>query len=277
MGKIDKMNKCYLIIFIFCINSINALSEEQLNQREKAEIDVFSNVWQGGFFIGDPLEKRLPSHEKSQYHMHYVEYKGETISCLHAVYLECIKPYINSNTNVLEIGPGRGAWTRCFIKHSAEKIICVDAKSAKDNGFWEHVGHQENILYHKVNDFALDCIENNSIDYVFSALTFCHISPMMINEYFKSIFKKMRSGAQAFIMYADYDKYNGHYKKLGLGQSRIKENFEEIYNGKISIEPRWYHLGINDAKTMLEEIGYVVINADIDIDNRDPIAHFIKP
>ena len=55
------------------------------------------------------------------------------MSCMHATYLACIQSYIGTETNVLEIGPGRGAWTRCFVKHNAKSVICVDAQTAEDN------------------------------------------------------------------------------------------------------------------------------------------------
>lgn len=263
-----------LVILPLAINGYN-LSPESQKEREKAEINTFASIWQGGFYIGNPLEKAC--RDSSQFQTHVVSYKGERMSCLHAVYLECIKPYVNETTNVLEIGCGRGAWTRCFLKHNAQHITCIDAKTAKDNDFWLFTNHPKNVSYFKVNDCSLHEIEDDSLDYVFSALAFCHISPALIKAYLTNMFKKMRSGAHAFIMYADYDKYNNHYKSLGHSQSRIKENLEVFYSNHNNLKARWYHLGIDTMHNMLEEIGYTIVSSDIDIDYRDPIAHFIKP
>ena len=51
-------------------------------------------------------------------------------------------------------------------------------------------------------------IPDNSIDYVFSYDAFCHVSYEGIQEYAENMYWKMKSGAVAFWMVADYEKYN---------------------------------------------------------------------
>lgn len=68
--------------------------------------DSFKALWRGGYYEGDPLDPVGPS---SYGQFGYV-------SGLYLTYLVCIKPYVGPNTTVLEIGPGRGAWTRCFVR-----------------------------------------------------------------------------------------------------------------------------------------------------------------
>ena len=49
---------------------------------------------------------------------------------------------------------------------------------------------------------------DDSVDYFFSFGVFCHLKPEMCETYLTSLAKKMRAGSHAFLMIADYDKYN---------------------------------------------------------------------
>lgn len=62
-------------------------------------------LWEGGYYEGDPLDPV----GRSSYGA------GGYISVLHAVYLTCVRPYVNADTLALELGPGRGAWTRALL------------------------------------------------------------------------------------------------------------------------------------------------------------------
>lgn len=166
-------------------------------------------------------------------------------------------------------------------------MTCLDALSAEHNQFWDFVGNHKNITYFQIKDFLLNELEDNSIDFVFSFGTFCHISSLMCYEYFKNLYTKLRSGAQGFVMYADFDKKN----KFAATYNRPDHAYEkfEAYaeleffrkqhdNDDFSPAPStWYHLGIERAEIMLKELGYEVINRDININERDPIIHFRKP
>lgn len=265
---------------------------------EKAAIDAFDEVWDGGYFEGDPLDPMGPS---TYGLMGYV-------SVLHAVYLACIKPYVDTSTTVLEIGPGRGAWTRCFVECGARRIWCVDAKTADANCFWEYVGRHESIRYVKVEDFSLRAVPDDSIDYFFSFGCFCHIAPPHVETYIGNLSKKLRSGARGFLMIADYDRVTEAVRRLDmLSFERVRES--PAFKGHrlrllrlclavlMKIWPlkrthlrerpvgeadapdarRWYHLGIDAACTMLEKHGFEVLDRDMGVVHRDPVVRFRKP
>ena len=71
----------------------------------KAEIDSFGNLWRGGYSEGDPLDPFCPSGYGPLGYL----------SVLYATYLVCIQPYVNRSSHVLEIGPGHEAWTKCML------------------------------------------------------------------------------------------------------------------------------------------------------------------
>lgn len=69
------------------------------------ELRQFQGLWDGGYYEGDPLDPLSGSNYRQFGYM----------SILHATYLWCIKPYVAADTVALELGPGRGAWTRALL------------------------------------------------------------------------------------------------------------------------------------------------------------------
>ena len=255
-------------------------------------IKNFRNIWGGGYYEGNPLEPLAPS-----------EYGAlGYLSIIHAIYLMCIKPYVDGTTSVLEIGPGRGAWTKCFVERGAKKIACVDAAPAEHTGFWECVGKHENVDYHVAEDFSLSMIEDSSIDYFFSFGVFCHIHPSGVEKYLQALSTKMRSGTHGFLMIADYEKYNKAvsqpdrytFGNMFVGRRFIpmKITWSAVYsvvsplrfrpkdiNESAAIDTaglRWFHLGADNAARLLKQSGFEVVDQDIGISHRDPILHFKK-
>jgi phospholipid N-methyltransferase len=259
--------------------------------RHKSEIKLFADLWKGGYFEGDPLDPMAPS---GYGHFGYV-------SCLHATYLRCIRPYVSESTRVLEIGPGRGAWTKCFVERKAAQIWVLDALSADHNGFWDYVGHRPNVHYYQVEDNLCSMVADGSIDYCFSFGTFCHISPRNVEDYMRSIFLKLRPGGVGFVMIADYEKFNSmlaNEERLSIFRSLVGRRllpirilwrlvFSVLRTHKVSrldaLEDgtpspgRWYHLGAANCAQMLQAIGFKVIDVDVGVNHRDPIVHFEKP
>jgi hypothetical protein len=186
----------------------------ELPKRLRNEIDSFSGLWSGGYYEGDPLD---PMGNSSYGPLGFV-------SILHATYLTCIKPYVRPDMNVLEIGPGRGAWTKCLL--GARSVWCADVASAEENGFWEYVGPSPHVHYVQVDDFSLAEFPEDHFDFLFSFGVFCHISPDGVRAYFESLWSKLRPGAHAFVLIADYEKYNravAYYGRLGLDRAVRKQ------------------------------------------------------
>ena len=77
------------------------------------------------------------------------------------------------------------------------------------NEFWQYLGNEAKdvIKYLQVNDFNLDFIEDNSLDFTFSYDVFCHLSYSSIETYLNSLYKKSKPGGKLLIMYADPAKY----------------------------------------------------------------------
>lgn len=222
-------------------------------QKAQSELESFHKIWSGGYYEGDPLD---PLSRSKYGRMGYM-------SILHAVYLCCIKPYLDRGTVALEIGPGRGAWTKALLP--AREVWALDALSAQHNGFFEYVGQQPQVRYFQVNDFSCSMLPENHFDYVFSFGCLCHVSFDGIMAYARNLYPKLKSGANCFWLVADYDKYNRTLTEfdrydivcnmLPPGRirtvikwpvDRVRPNLMQLKDKSEDDNPRparWYHAG----------------------------------
>lgn len=264
------------------------------NARElQLELGSFRDVWPGGYYGGDPADPAFGLWGLTSF-----------IGVSHAVYLACIKPYVNDRATVLEIGCGRGAWTRLML--GAREIYCLDALPPEHNRFDEYVGRHDHVHYVTVEDFSLKEVPLAAIDFVFSYDALCHVSFAGISEYARNLFARMRPGAQGFWMVADFRKYNefisrqNRYNVLQCLLPRQKHPFARkllervifLLNGwnarRYQLAPldeceddlarpgRWYHAGVTRACEMLERNGFTIVQADMGFDFRSPLIHFRK-
>ncbi len=251
------------------------------------EIESFEGLWTGGYYEGNPLAPL----SKSTYGIYGY------VSILHAVYLRCIKPYINDKTVALEIGPGRGAWTKAML--DAKEVWALDALSAEYNQFFEYLNHPKNVKYFQVEDFECKQLPENHCNYMFSFGCLCHISFEGISAYAANIFDKLQSGSNCFWMIADKKKYGEFIERAddfdiwnALSPKRrnlaplkyVFRQFSKIarpqfmkVNEFAENQGQWYDAGTERVCAMLEKIGYKIVEPDINLLPRDPMIHFIKP
>jgi hypothetical protein len=262
------------------------MTDDRLGQ----ELASFQELWKGGYWAADPLR-----HQGSAYGIF-----GQ-MGTSHATYLRCIKPYVHEQSAVLEIGPGRGAWTKTFLR--AKRVHCMDALSAEHNGFWENVGKLDHVTYEQVRDFACGSLQDDTFTYAFSYDALCHVSFEGITAYAKNLFPKLRAGADCFFMVADYEKYNAfvaaldEYSALATLLPKNKMPWlkalwrpvNRFYARRYGLRHldvreddtprpgRWYHAGTGRTCALLRDVGYEVRDEDVGTDFRSPIIHFAKP
>jgi len=262
-------------------------------EASQAELASFQGLWPGGFFEGDPSDPAFGLWGVTSF-----------LGVSHAVYLGCCKPYVNPSTVVLEIGCGRGAWTKLMLH--ARELYCLDALSAEHNRFHEYVGRHSHVVYIQVQDFSLREIPLDSIDFVFSYDALCHVSFAGISEYAENLFPRMRKGAHAIWMVADCGKYNAFLRRqaqlcvlnalfprrdlfLLRGLHRLIVSGIVAWNNRryrlaplsateddIPRPGRWYNAGTARTCEMLRACGFTVLDPDMGFDFRSPLIHFCK-
>lgn len=263
----------------------NRLLREVQSFRETREGGA---LWKGGYFEGDPLDPMGPSSYGA----------GGYMSVLHATYLAAIRPYVTEETVALEIGPGRGAWTRCLL--GAREVWAVDVLSAEHNEFWEYVGRHDHVRYLQVDDFSCRELPDDHFTYLFSFGCLCHVSFEGIAAYLDNLWPKLRSGAECFLMVADYEKVNraasdsrailasrtapegkrGDLVRLAWrlsGRDRLPWSHMRADEDQEPRQGRWYHAGTERIAALLEDRGYDVRDEDMSLNHRDPVVHFVRP
>jgi phospholipid N-methyltransferase len=267
-------------------------------------VALWEGFWKGGYYEGEPLD---PFGESSYAQMGFM-------SVLHAIYQVCIKPNVTPGANVLEIGPGRGAWTKTML--AAEEIWCLDVNTAEHNGFWQHVGEENRhkVRYLHVSEFSCSELPNEHFDFLFSYGTFCHIPVEGQRLYFRNLLGKMRKGAHAAIMVADYDKYNAAVRQYGnlsvalrrypstlkfgrrlFDLGRTLRDAATLLTGRrppgVLFDPMalresgaveraqgaWFHAGIDETCRFVQSVGWEVVNRDIGLCVRDPLILLRRP
>lgn len=259
-----------------------------MNTKLRDELRSFQQLWEEGYFEGDPLKPLA----RSGY--------GQLgfLSTLHATYLRCIKPYVNAGAVALEIGPGRGAWTRSLLP--CREIYALDALPEEHNGFFAYLGHPKHVKYFQVGDFSCAMLPDDHFTYMFSFGCLCHVSFAGISEYAANLHPKLKRGANCFWMVADYDKYNAAVSNLddlsiwaalmpGRGGRYLpvrwlfrylmrREKLQRLAADE-NDDPRpgrWYDAGIERTCSMLSKVGYEIVDPDVGTCLRDPVIHFMK-
>jgi hypothetical protein len=269
--------------------------------KEREMIAKQDGVYKGGFLQGDPMDP---------YGLNEYAQLG-FMNILYAVYQVCIKPYAKPGVNSVEIGPGTGAFTKAMLP--SQEVWCLDAQSAEDNRFWEYIGpaYKNKVKYFKVTDFACSDLPDNHFDFLFSFGCFCHMPWEGQSKYYANLYRKLRRGANAMIMFADDDKWNAAIAKYGdfsisiqgpeenafsftarsaarflrnvlqgttNHHCRIWHKFNPVNSKVDHLSGRqWDSPGIQTVCDFLQATGYEVVNPDVGLCIRDPIIHFRKP
>lgn len=238
-----------------------------MNKLQK-EINSFQKVWKGGYKTGYSNKRNQAG-------------------------LEVYLANKLSGNNLLEIGCGGGQWSKFILNLEIfEKIYCIDVLSEEHNEFWKYLGKdaQKVVEYIQVENFNLDFIEDNSLDYVFSYDVFCHLSFSSIDAYLSSIYKKCKKGAKVLIMYADPEKYleSEPENRNHVIKYLPKKKFVHKVSKKILIkdalmdkdgepsdpnfEPRWFWLGKDNFISLCDKYNFSIIEEDLNIDKTNPIT-----
>ena len=170
----------------------------------------------------------------------------ETIDPLRYVKDHFLLPYVDSNTRIIEIGPGGGRWTRYMLK--ANKIFAVDFYQPILNELARNY-NLPNIQFVKNNGSDFPNIRENSIDFIFSFGTFVHLDFEIIEAYLDNIKPLLKVDANVIIQYSDKTKPLGYER---IADSRENRGFSDNDPERMRelIKAHGYTIYEEDTKTM---------------------------
>ncbi len=185
------------------------------------------------------------------------------------VFRKAIRPYLKPDSRVLELGPGKGAWSRALLRFlTAGQLHTVDFQ---DTAKWlEPNKYGGRLLCHQIDrnaDFSF--LADNYFDVVWSFGVLCHNNVSSISEVLANSLPKVKPGAYAIHEYGDWEKL----ERYGWQKGGVPLDFKSKPDDEI-----WWPR--NNQATMADlahESGWQVITPDLDLVRRDSIIVLRRP
>lgn len=132
------------------------------------------------------------------------------------VLLPRIKDFVPAE-NVLEIAPGRGRMT-AFLVGLSKKLTLVDLVPDCIDSCKKRFADQTHISYVVNDGRSLACVEDNSLDFVFSFDSLVHAEADVMEAYVKELAKKLKPDGAGFIHHSNLGAYWALLNKYILGK-----------------------------------------------------------
>jgi SAM-dependent methyltransferase len=156
------------------------------------------------------------------------------------VFTKALQPYLFAQAKVLELGPGKGSWTR------AGRLIC-----------------------HRVLDNNFEELSDGYFDVFWSFGVLCHNEASSILQILTNARRKMKPGAVAIHQYGNWEKLEA----FGWNRGGVPLDFKSKHDEEI-----WWPR--NDQRVMSRlatEAGWEVLSADLDLLQRDSLILLRNP
>jgi SAM-dependent methyltransferase len=146
-----------------------------------------------------------PSMSRVRYLWHRLRGGKRRPGDLSKVVKRYLRPYVEPESVVLEIGAGGGRWTQYLI--TARQVVIAELNPQ----FFDYLRSRfradaAKLRFYQTSGYELAGIDAASIDFAFSFGTFVHIEPSGIDQYLGEIWRVLRPGAVCSIQYADRTK-----------------------------------------------------------------------
>jgi SAM-dependent methyltransferase len=186
-------------------------------------------------------------------------------------FMRAVRPHLERSSLVLELGPGRGSWTRALLRYVPDGA--VHTVDYLDVSPWlppdEYGGR---LVCHQVDDNSFSTVPDGTFDVFFSFGVLCHNTTAAIGEIMRAALPKMRAGAVAVHEYGDWHKLErlGWDERYGVPAfcRDLPDDHER------NCWPR------NDPATMASvcsEAGWIVEEPDLGLFLRDSVIRLRAP
>ncbi len=185
------------------------------------------------------------------------------------IFRKAVMPCLEPHSKVLELGPGRGSWSRPILKHIPYgQLHTVDFQDVTRWLMPEK--HDGQLICHTVEDSSFSCLEDDYFDFFWSFGVLCHHSAEQITEILRNTLPKMKPNAAAVHQYADWDKLDA----CGwTPESGVPAEFKNLPDDQI-----WWPRNNPETMTRVcQQAGWLVESADLGLADRDSIIRLRKP
>lgn len=183
-------------------------------------------------------------------------------SSYRTVFTKAVIPYIKANSVVLELGPGKGSWSRAILRFVTEgKLHTVDFQDVTQ--WLKPEDYHGRLVCHQVADNSFSILPNDFFDFFWSFGVLCHNNQDHIREILKNSLSKMKRGGIAVHQYGNWEKLEA----FGWKRGGVPEAFRTMPDDQI-----WWPR--NDSQTMAkiaEEVGWKVLDPDLGLVQRDSV------
>ena len=219
-----------------------------------AQIGWLRNAHEDGYDSGDILSTEYSSTRLREEVLAGGSYRD--------VFDQAVFPFLRPDSVVLELGPGRGSWTRAILEHvPAGRVETVDFV---DVGRWLKPDlYGGRLICHHTSDFSLSCVKDESFDFFWSFGVLWHHTIEQIYEILSFARPKMKRGGVAVHQYGDWNK------SYQSGRMVHFPNFNDLDD---SDDKCW--CPSNSARAMAETAkaaGWKVIVPDLNLLRRDGV------
>ena len=215
-----------------------------------AGLNWLKTAFEGGYDSGDILAP-VPSSTRLRQE---VLIGGSYAEC----FRKAVLPFIRPDSVVLELGPGRGSWTRALLQHvPQDRVEAVDFADVAPHLRAELASGR--LKLHRVDNLSFDCVADGGFDFFWSFGVLCHHTIEQIAEILRAARPKMKPGAIGVHEYGDWNKFF---------RSGRMVHFPD-FAGTPDAEHWWPS---NDARAMAAAAaaaGWTVLWEDLDLFERD--------
>lgn len=178
------------------------------------------------------------------------------------VFLQALTPHLKPTSKVLELGPGKGSWTRAILRYVPQGE--VQTLDFQDVTSWiKPEQYHGRLRCHQVFDNSFQQVPDDYFDCFWSFGVLCHNNSDNIFEILRNSLAKLKQGGVSIHQYGDWEKLEAY----GWQKGRVPIEFKDLSDSEI-----WWPR--NSQATMVDlatRAGWQVVCADLGLLKRDSI------
>ncbi|GAB7081858.1 class I SAM-dependent methyltransferase [Megalodesulfovibrio paquesii] len=175
---------------------------------------------------------------------------------------KAVKPLLRPDAQVLELGPGRGSWTRALLAQLPEgSLHTCDFQDATPWLKPDQYGGR--LQCHQVEDNTFSCVADEQFDLFFSFGVLCHCNTSTIRTILEHALRKVKPGGHAIHNYGAWEKLGA----WGFARGGVPEEFSTQPDDAIW----WPRNTVNIMASLCRDAGWTVLCDDLQYFQRDGV------